>query len=102
NERIVRLRDVSGGYLVLSEVYYPGWRATVDGRPAPVIRANNLFQAVPLPDGAREVRLTFRPTGWTTAVALSAVGWLLAGAGAARAITRGQPPPLVEDRRLWN
>jgi hypothetical protein len=49
----------SGGYLVVAENWYLGWRATVDDAPAPVLRANVAQMAVPLPGGAREVRLTF-------------------------------------------
>jgi hypothetical protein len=47
------------GYLVVAENWYVGWRATVDGEPAPVLRANVAQLAVPLPAGARDVRLTF-------------------------------------------
>jgi hypothetical protein len=47
------------GYLVVAENWYVGWRATVDGAPAPVLRANVAQMAVPIPAGAREVQLTF-------------------------------------------
>ena len=49
----------SDGYLVVAENWYVGWRATVDGAPTPVLRANVAQMAVPLPGGAREVQLTF-------------------------------------------
>ncbi|MGE5140941.1 MAG: YfhO family protein, partial [Rudaea sp.] len=39
-------------YLVLSEVYYPGWRAFVDGRETEVLRADGIFRAISLPAGA--------------------------------------------------
>jgi hypothetical protein len=51
----------AAGFLVLSESHYPGWQATVDGHPAPIMRANYAFRAVPLPSGAHIVRLRFRP-----------------------------------------
>jgi hypothetical protein len=95
NEVIVRLRDVRGGYLVVSEVLYPGWRAAVDGAPAPVFRAYNLLMAVPIREGAREVRLSFRPNRWELAVALSAVGWMVVAGGAVLALRRRGPPPLA-------
>jgi hypothetical protein len=45
--------------LVVSENYYPGWSATVDGRPAAVGRADYVLIGVGLPAGARTVELSF-------------------------------------------
>jgi len=47
------------GYLVLSQIFYPGWEATVDGDKVPVLRGNYLFQVVPLEPGRHEVKLRF-------------------------------------------
>jgi hypothetical protein len=49
NEIWLRVDTPADAYLVLSEVWYPGWRATVDGVPAQVLRANYAFRAVPSP-----------------------------------------------------
>lgn len=49
--------------LVLSHTWAPGWRATVDGRPAPVLRTNGLVLGVPVPAGDHVVRVSFRPPG---------------------------------------
>ena len=46
-------------YLVVSENWYPDWRATVDGRAAPVLRGQYTLLTVPVPRGARVVRLWF-------------------------------------------
>ena len=48
-----------GSALLVSENYYPGWRATVDGKEVPVGRANITLVGVPLTEGARKVELTF-------------------------------------------
>jgi Bacterial membrane protein YfhO len=48
-----------GASLVVSENYYPGWKATVDGKPAPIGRADFTFIGVDLPAGARSVQLDF-------------------------------------------
>jgi hypothetical protein len=46
--------------VLVRNVYADGWRATVDGRPAPVLRANYLFQAVPVSAGRHTIRLFYR------------------------------------------
>ncbi len=49
-------------YLVLSEVYYPGWIATIDGQPAPIYRANSTFRAIYIPTtGHHIVDMAFQP-----------------------------------------
>ncbi len=47
------------GLLVLSETYYPAWRAYVDGRPVRLYRANYLLRAVPVPAGEHSVELRY-------------------------------------------
>ncbi|MFH1630250.1 MAG: YfhO family protein [Pseudomonadota bacterium] len=47
------------GYLVLSEIFYPGWQATVDGKRVRVLRGNYLFRVIPLDKGEHEVHLYF-------------------------------------------
>jgi hypothetical protein len=50
------------GYLVFSEPFYPGWKVSIDGKPASVLRANYAFFAVFLPVGEHEVKKLYRPT----------------------------------------
>ena len=45
--------------VVVAQTFYPGWRATVNGQPAPVLRANHAFQAIPIPAGKSIVRLDY-------------------------------------------
>ena len=75
----------SGNALVVSENFYPGWTATVDGRAVPVYRANYTLMGIPLPEGAREIRLSFASAAYETgklvtllALAISA-GLVVAG-----------------------
>ena len=60
-EVAVALADSAGGILVLSDTYYPGWRAFVDGVERPILRANHVFRAVVVPAGAREVVFSYEP-----------------------------------------
>jgi hypothetical protein len=52
------------GYVVISNVWYPGWKAELDGQPTEVIRANYLFTAVSVPAGNHELRLEYRPASF--------------------------------------
>jgi uncharacterized membrane protein YfhO len=67
------------GYLVLLDSYDPNWRATVDGRPVVLRRANLAFRAVELPSGRHVVEFSYRP--WALilglAVAVTSLGTAL-------------------------
>ncbi|HXF61721.1 MAG TPA: YfhO family protein [Caldilineaceae bacterium] len=77
-ERVaVQTRSQAPALLVLGDTAYPGWTATVDGAPAPIHRANALFRGVVVPAGEHTVVFTYRPTRWSWAVGLSALGVLL-------------------------
>lgn len=62
------------GYLVLLDTYYPGWVATVDGRPVPIYRANYLGRAVQVPGGDHRVRFVYRPWSFRVGVAAFLIG----------------------------
>jgi hypothetical protein len=68
------------GWLLLSDAWYPGWEVTVDGRAAPVERANVLFRAVAVAEGEHQVEWIFRPTSFRlgVGVSLGTLGLLLA------------------------
>jgi uncharacterized membrane protein YfhO len=53
----------SAGYVVVNELHYPGWRATVGGRPSIILRANALVRAVHVPRGRHRVELRYAPSG---------------------------------------
>jgi len=57
----IRIKTSSGqrGYLVLSEIFYPGWQAKVNGKGTPILRGNYLFRVIPLDRGEHEVHLYF-------------------------------------------
>jgi uncharacterized membrane protein YfhO len=67
----IKIESPVEGYLVLSDPYYPGWKAEVDGRPAEILRANYAFRAVTVPAGAHTVSMVFRPASWSLGLALS-------------------------------
>jgi hypothetical protein len=79
-ERIeIEARLEQPGFVVVSEAFDPGWRATVDGAAAPVYPCDLALMAIPLPAGQHRTSLEFRPRWWRLAVALSLTGLLAAG-----------------------
>jgi hypothetical protein len=60
-------------YLVVSDAYYPGWRATLDGGRVPLRRANLAFRAVAVPPGRHTVAFDYAPASVRVGLGLAAV-----------------------------
>lgn len=71
----VAVDAASAGVLVLHDIAYPGWTATVDGIPTPVLRTNLIFRGVEIPGGHHTVEFSFQPLSLRNLVA--AAGGLL-------------------------
>jgi Bacterial membrane protein YfhO len=72
NERVdVRAATDGGGYLVLTDAYYPGWKAYVDGKETRVLRADYLFRAVAVPPGEHLVEFRYQPQSFQIGRAIS-------------------------------
>ncbi len=54
--------------LVLTDSAYPGWQASVDGRPAPILTVNLLFRGVVIPAGHHEIAFSYAPWTWLVGV----------------------------------
>jgi hypothetical protein len=78
----VRVDAPDAGYLVLSETWYPGWAATVNGQNTAIEMVNGAFRAVAVPAGTSQVSLRYWPLSWTWGLALAAVGLVLAATAA--------------------
>ncbi|HYO69858.1 MAG TPA: YfhO family protein, partial [Archangium sp.] len=83
----VALEACGPGYLLLSDSHYPGWEATLDGAPVPVLRANAVMRAVRVPPGTHSVRFDYRPLSFRLGALLSV---LALGALALALRPRGQ------------
>jgi hypothetical protein len=61
----------SAAVLVMSDTLHPGWRAEVDGRRVPMVHANRVMRALPVPRGEHEVVMTYCPLSFTLGASLS-------------------------------
>lgn len=79
NELKYDVKSAKGGVLVFSEIYYPGWTATVDGQPVDLGRVNYVLRALQLKPGNHQVVLQFMPKSvdTTETIAYIAYGVLL-------------------------
>ena len=59
----VNIQTHSAGWLMVRDLFYPGWQATVDGKPVRVLAANGICRAVAVPAGSHRILFTFQP--WT-------------------------------------
>ena len=77
----LRAEAAGGGFLVLTDPYYPGWRAYVDGIETTILRADYLFRAVPVGPGSHNVTFQFSPATLAVGAQLSVAGVLIVAAG---------------------
>ena len=59
------------GYVFLNEIHYPGWTATIDGKPAEILRADSIFRALWVPAGSHQIEFRFWPRFLIPGAALS-------------------------------
>jgi hypothetical protein len=74
---VVNVKMDSPGYLLLTDSWYPGWVAWVDGKEAPIYRADYIFRAVPLSPGQHTVAFEYRPASLLWGAAISSISLLL-------------------------
>ena len=81
NERVeVEAAAKADGWLVLLDYYYPGWKAQIDGKPAPILRADGFFRAVSIPPGRHTVTFDYHPDYFYRSLQVAAAGfaaWLI-------------------------
>jgi hypothetical protein len=83
----------AAGYVVLLDGYERGWKAFVDGRRTPVLRANTLFRAVRVPRGRHIIEQVYRPRASIVGLAISALALALLVTTMLSSSSRSRPPP---------
>ena len=86
NQLTYEVNSGKGGVVVFSEVYYPGWTATIDGEPAELGRVNYILRALNVKPGKHEVVLSFFPKSVDTTESIAYTAYailILVLAGAA-------------------
>lgn len=75
NKISLSVRSARPQVLFMSEIFYPGWKATIDGLPVKIFRADYIFRALLMPSGSHEVLMWYEPAsfitgGWISGVVL--------------------------------
>jgi hypothetical protein len=83
----IRTDSERAGFLVLTQAFYPGWEATVDGAPARLLGADALYQAVHVPAGKHTVAFTFQPRSLLVGEAISVASLAVCLVGLVLALT---------------
>jgi hypothetical protein len=73
----IRMSSAGGGFLVLSENAYPGWRARVDGAEVPIYRADVTLQGIVVPAGIHRVEFTMESRSLRTGMVVSGIAALI-------------------------
>jgi hypothetical protein len=99
NEKVeVRADAQAPSLLVLTDNYYSGWTATVDGMKTPIWRANSLFRAVEVPSGSHTVIFQYRPASllWGMGISGLTILFIVAGFLFKRRFSRVSPERALE------
>lgn len=86
---LIRVSTERAAILRISERYDRDWRATVDGRPAPLLRCDYLFQGVLVEPGLHEILLVYRPS--LASLGVQALGMLVCAAALGMVFLRRSP-----------
>ena len=75
NEKVILINSDQSGWVVISDVWYPGWKAWVDGQPVPILKANYLFRAIEVDQGKHQIVMQYLPLEFYLGCLLSFVSW---------------------------
>ncbi|OQA17265.1 MAG: Bacterial membrane protein YfhO [Chloroflexi bacterium ADurb.Bin360] len=77
NRTEFRIHTTETGLFVLSDTYYPGWEAHLDGQATPIYRVNAIFRGVVVPEGTHHLTLRYRPRAFKVGLGLASMAGIL-------------------------
>ena len=77
NSLTIKTQSSGPGVLLVSQTYYPGWKATVDGTQTDVLQADVTLTGVSVPAGTHEVRLVFQPLSFRIGLGITIFSTIL-------------------------
>lgn len=89
NELTYKTNNAKDGVAVFSEIYYPGWTATIDGKDTPISRADYILRVMNIPAGEHTIVMKFDPRSLHTTEGIAYTGLVLLLIGAIIVIVMG-------------
>ncbi len=74
---VLKVNSARAGFLVMSDLYTKGWKATIDGQPTSVLNSDYAYRAVYVPEGQHQVEFYYQPYSFTLSKTLSLLGVLI-------------------------
>ncbi|HSS52767.1 MAG TPA: YfhO family protein, partial [Thermoanaerobaculia bacterium] len=93
NRFSLETESATGGTVISSVSYVPGWQVEMDDRRSPAFKVNSAFLGFKVPRGRHAVRLVYRPAGWTWGLMLFGLGVAGALSSGLLRLTERQPAP---------
>lgn len=77
NKVFIKINLPTDGRLILSDAYYPGWRAYIDGRETNIYPANIMFRAILAPAGEHNIEFIYQPLWFWPSVVVALLGLII-------------------------
>jgi len=71
NRVSISVSSSSRGWILLKDLYWPGWKATMDGKPVKIYRADGIFRAVPVDPGRHTVKFSYLPISFISGLMMT-------------------------------
>ena len=77
NNVLIETSNFDASILILTDVYYPGWKAFIDGTETKIYRADGLVKAIFVPEGEHTIEFVYLPESYNTGITISLITALI-------------------------